>query len=126
MGKGYEKNQERLQVLNSFGKILVRRSKSCCELCGSSDSSLSIFEYNPEKEASIDRCFFICKTCKEELSQKKMDSDYWRFTSSSMWSEVPVVQAQVYSLLQVLSKDNQWATDLLDQFFLSEDVSRFL
>ena len=128
MGKaGYDKNQERKSLLNSFGKTLARRSKSCCELCGEGDQKLEVYELEPApKEPELERSYFICETCKQELSLKNLNPNYWRFLSETIWSEIPVIQAQSVLLLRKLSVDNQWATDLQEQMYLSEDTESLL
>jgi len=127
MGKGYDKNQERKELLNNFGRQLVRRSKSCCELCGEGDQKLEVFELEPEsRKPEFERVYFICETCKSELSKKVVSNSYWRFLSETVWSEIPVIQAQAVLILRRLSEKEQWASDLLEQIYLTDGVEELL
>ncbi len=127
MAKGLDKHKERQQLLSSFGKQLTRRAKSCCELCSQNDVKLSVFEFNENiKEVVFENLLFICETCENELNKKKYDSNYWKFLLETVWSEEPIIQAQAVVILKKLSIDNQWATDILDQVYLSPEVEELL
>jgi len=118
---GYDNNRARVDELNSFGKKLARRCKSCCELCGESDS-LSIYEVPPVKDPDIDKCIMLCNVCLEQLKDKKnINEHHWHCLNESAWSEVPAVQVVVWRLLNKLSS-NLWAQDLLDQLYLDDEV----
>ena len=117
----YDDNQERIATLNSFGKSLARRCKSCCELCAS-NGSLSIYEVPPVKDPDIDKCIMICDQCKEQLNDKKnINEHHWHCLNESAWSEIPAVQVVAWRLLKRLESE-PWAQDLAEQLYLEDDV----
>ena len=117
----YDDNQARLAELNSFGKNLARRCKSCCELCGKNDS-LSIYEVPPVKDPDIEKCIMVCPTCLEQLNDmENLNEHHWHCLNDSAWSEVPAVQVVVCRLLNRLNSE-LWAQDLLEQLYLDDDI----
>lgn len=123
MSKGHAKHQERHHGLSLFGKDLVRRCGSKCELCESSGVKLSVFEVPPiGTEPDFSHCIMICETCQFQIEKpKRIDSDYWHFLASSMWSTVPPVKVISVAMLKHLSDKNDWAVQLLDQVYLDSD-----
>ena len=124
MAKGLEKHQERLRQLSLYGKDLTRRSRSCCELCGSAGQKLSIYELEPiPKDPEFERCLFLCDDCRTPLTNpKQLDPERWRFLSETIWSEIPIVQALAARILDALSRRERWAADLLEEAYLEEEV----
>ena len=124
MAKGFDRHQERKSELSSFGKNLVRRSGSSCELCGSSGIQLSIYELPPvPKDPDYDRCIFICENCLDQLDNpKNINADHWRCLNNTIWSETAVIQALSIRMLKKISIDNSWAEELLDQVYPDPEV----
>lgn len=124
MAKGFDKNQERKTELSLFGKNLVRRSGSACELCSSGGTALSIYEIPPvSKEPDYDRCIFICGECREQIDNTgKINSDHWRCLNNSIWSETAVIQALSLRMLRILAEKHNWAEELLDQVYPDPEV----
>lgn len=124
MAKGYQRHQERIKALSLFARNLTRRSRACCELCGSSGVKLVIFEVVPiSSEPEYEHCIFICETCKTQLDKpKKMDPTHWQCLYSAIWSEVPAVQVVAVRQLRQLAKQAPWAIDLLDQAYLDPET----
>jgi len=122
MSKGYEKNKERKVELSYFGKDLVRRSKSMCELCETSGTKLEIFELPPVPASpNFDRCMLLCEKCKQQTKNPD-DFNHLRCLSNSVWSEVPAVAALSIRLLNLLKDDHSFASELLDQIYPDEDT----
>ena len=128
MAKGYDRHQERLAALSSLGRELARRSRATCELCETSGVKLSVFEVPPApEEPEVTRCIFICDTCKEQIENpKRMEANHWRCLNNAMWSEVPAAQVMAVIMLHRLAKSEDWATDLLDQLYLDEEVQAWV
>jgi protein PhnA len=128
MAKGYDKSQERKAELNWFGKDLIRRCKSSCELCEEKERKLSVWEVPPTKvEPQFDSCIMICDECKEQLENKKLiKPDYWRFLQSTIWSEILPLQVISCVMLSYLKEDNSWAQDILDQVYLAPEVEEWI
>ena len=128
MTKGYEKNQERLQALSLFGKDLVRRAKSACELCGASGTSLKIFEVPPvPQEPDFDICIMACESCRNQLDKPSaLDANYWRSLSNVVWSETAAVQVLAVGILRLLADKHIWASELLEQLYLTEEIEDWL
>ncbi|MBI9100092.1 MAG: hypothetical protein JEY91_16540 [Spirochaetaceae bacterium] len=124
MAKGLERHRERKTELSSFGKNLVRRSGSSCELCGSVGTTLAIYEFPPvPKDPDYDRCLIICETCREQLDNpRKLHADHWRCLNNTVWSEVAVIQALSIRMLKTLAPENSWAEELLEQVYPDPEV----
>ena len=100
---------------------LIKRSGSKCELCQSVEG-VSVFEVGPDKVNSSDKCAYLCSSCSQTLSSGKVDDvNHWYCLNESMWSEHAVVQVLAYRALKML-KGETWASDLLDQLYLEDDV----
>ncbi len=128
MAKGYDKHQERKSELSFFGKNLVRRSGSSCELCGNSGIKLAIYELPPvPKDPDYDRCLFICEQCRTLLENPKIvNADHWRCLNNTMWSETAVIQAISIRMLKKIATQNHWAEELLDQVYLDPEVEEMV
>jgi protein PhnA len=128
MAKGYQRHQERLQQLHSFGRFLARRSGSRCELCEASGVPLAPFELPPyHDDPDPERCLFLCETCRHELTLPRRANPYhWRVLEATAWSGVPAVQAAAVAVLRHLAGEQGWSADLLDQLYLSEEVDALL
>ncbi|MDA3810424.1 MAG: hypothetical protein PF518_08860 [Spirochaetaceae bacterium] len=124
MAKGLERHQERKTELSSFGKNLVRRSGSSCELCGASGIFLAIYELPPVPQTpDFDRCLFICEECKGQLENpKRMNPDHWRCLNNTIWSETAAIQALSLRLLKKIATVHHWAEELLDQVYPDPEV----
>jgi len=127
MAKRFDQFQERKQKVSMFGKDLVRRSKSCCELCGESGVKLQVYEVPPvHEEPEFESCVFICDTCLEQIDNpKRVDTGHWRCLNNSVWSEIPAVQVASIRMLRTLAKSEIWAEDLLDQAFLDPEIEEW-
>jgi protein PhnA len=125
MSKGRDKHQARQQELSLFGKDLVRRCGSQCEVCQDSGVSLSIFEVPPvPTEPEYERCLMICETCKEQIEHpKRIEPNRWRCLGTTMWSEVIPAKVTAVVMLNHLNEKLgvEWAQELLEQVFLVED-----
>jgi protein PhnA len=100
----------------SIDKVLMERSGSVCELCGSSEK-LSAFAVAPKNDEIV-----VCGTCSEQLNDEaKVDENHWRCLNDSMWSVEPAVQVVVYRMLSQL-KSKGWTQDLLDQMYMEPEV----
>ena len=128
MAKGLEKHQERQRRLSLFGKDLTRRSGACCELCVQSGVALKVFEVAPvAQEPDYEKCLFICEDCRDSLAKpKKMNPDRWRVLNETIWSEVPAAQVMAARILDFLSRDHNWARDLLDEVYLDKEVEEWI
>ena len=124
MAKGLDKYQERQRQLSLFGKDLTRRARSCCELCGTKGAKLEIYELAPiPKEPEFERCVFICQECALPLENpKQFVSNYWRFLKEAIWSETPAVQVLAARILDLLSRKETWAGEILDEAYLDEEI----
>jgi protein PhnA len=122
MAKGRDEHEARKNEVSSFGKDLVKRSKSCCELC-TENTSLGIYEIAPvPADPDIEKCVMICDVCREQLEDAKtINVNHWHCLNETAWSEVPAIQVLAWRMLTQLT-DQPWAQDLKDQLFLEEDI----
>ncbi|MGZ3927508.1 MAG: PhnA protein, partial [Mucilaginibacter sp.] len=98
---------------------LVARSGNCCELCKST-GNLVVYTVRPAEHA--DNKILVCEACAAQLEKgADTDSQYWRFLTEAMWSEVPAVQVVAWRILSRL-KQEDWATSNLDMLYLDDDT----
>jgi protein PhnA len=103
-----------------FGEIILNRSEHKCELCGS-DQTVKVYEVPPQDKTSEANCIAVCIVCQNQIDKKaELDQEHWKCLSSSMWSEVPVVQVVSWRILSRLKADS-WASDQLDMLYLDND-----
>lgn len=128
MSRGHDRHQERHHGLSLFGKDLVRRCSSHCELCDAQGVKLGIFEVPPvPTEPLLDHCTMICETCREQIERPKFrDNNHWRCLNHSIWSSVPAVKVLAIAMLQNISEQERWAVELLEQVYLEPEESEWL
>ena len=128
MRKGHSVKQARRLSLSVFGKDLVRRSRSCCELCEVAGVRLNVFEVPPAAlEPDVQRCTFLCDHCFEQLQRpKRVDLNHWRCLNKSMWSSAPVVQVLAVAMIYKLKPDVEWADELLEQVYLEPELAEWV
>lgn len=128
MSKGYARNQERLQILNSFGKDLTRRAKSKCEFCEAANVKLSVYEViEAKEEPQIECCMLICQDCAAKLDNlKKANAAEMRFLENTAWSEVPIIKACAIYVLRKLADKNPWAYDIQENVYIDPDTEALL
>ncbi len=128
MAKGLEKHKERINELTSFGKNLIRRSASSCELCSKKQVQLKIYELPPvSKSPDYERCLLVCDECRDQIENpKKIKSDYWRCLNNTVWSETAVIQALSIRMLNIIAVKNSWAEELLDQVYPDQEVEEMV
>lgn len=123
MSKGHAKHHERHHGLSQFGKDLVRRCGSKCELCESAGVKLAVFEVPPiDAEPNYDHCIMVCETCQGQIDRpKSIEPDYWHFLANTMWSPVQPAKIMAVVMLHHLSAKHPWASDLLEQVYLEPE-----
>lgn len=103
-----------------FEEIILKRSESKCELCGS-DQSVKVYEVPPQDKTSEANCIAVCAVCQNQIDKKaELDQSHWQCLTTSMWSEVPGVQVVAWRMLNRLSTES-WAADQLDMLYLDDD-----
>lgn len=127
MAKGFERNKLRIGILDSFGKDLARRSHCHCELCGTGNVKLRVYEVPPAPEnPDIDTCLFICETCRRQIENPKtIEPNYWRSLHETVWSELPPVRIMAFRLLTKLAVSEDWAAEILEQLYLDEEIKEW-
>lgn len=97
---------------------LIDRSQNKCELCGS-EETLDVFALT--SNADDEHTLYACATCRGQLDGADLNERHLFCLKDSMWSQEPAVQVASYRLLKRLS-GHTWASDLLDQLYLPDDV----
>ncbi|WP_415898967.1 phnA protein [Neptuniibacter sp. QD48_11] len=128
MSRGHARYQERHHGLSLFGKDLVRRCSSHCELCNAQGVKLGIFEVPPIlTEPNFEHCIMICDVCTQQIERPKIrDNNHWRCLNSSIWSPVPAVKVMAIAMLQNIAQQERWAVELLEQVYLEPDEQAWL
>jgi protein PhnA len=96
------------------------RSGGRCELCGSESSPAA----HPIDEGATEthKHVLLCDTCLPAItSAALLDDSRWFCLQESVWSEVTAVQVLSFRLLH-RTGGASWATELLDQVYLEDDV----
>jgi protein PhnA len=105
-------------------QVLIERSGSSCELC-SSNTGLGVYEVSASGGSSAQTSILVCEVCLGQITKTAdMDVKHWHCLSTSMWSEVPVVQVMAWRLLNRLRAEG-WAQDLLEQIYLDEETLKW-
>lgn len=128
MSKGHDRHQERHHGLSLFGKDLVRRCSSHCELCDAQGVKLSIYEVPPvTSEPNFDHCIMACETCLEQVDRPKLrDANHWRCLNHSVWSTVPAVKVLAVVMLKKIAEKENWAQELLELVYLEPEESDWI
>ena len=128
MSKGHQRHAARHHGLSLFGKDLVRRCSSHCELCDVQGVKLSIFEVPPIAETpEFERCVMLCDNCIDQIEKPKLrDSNYLRCLNHSVWSTVPAVKALAVKLVEALSEQERWALELKEQLYIEPELQHWL
>jgi len=124
MGKGYETNQARIRVLQSFGKDLARRAKSTCELSLAKGVPLKIYEVLPvPSEPDFDRCLFLSEPTIAALEKPSLlVAGDWRHLGELIWAENPLVPMMAVRILTYLGKTHDWCREIVEEAYLDDEV----
>ncbi|MBS3921982.1 MAG: PhnA domain-containing protein [Nitrosarchaeum sp.] len=106
----------------SINQELQNRSKNICELCSSEDENLMVYAVPPKDKDNNEHVVILCNNCNNKIiNNDYTDSNYWRFLTGSIWSEVPAVQTLSYKILSKL-KPAEWALETVDSVYLEESL----
>ncbi|MDF1800007.1 MAG: PhnA domain-containing protein [Planctomycetota bacterium] len=104
---------------------LLARADGACELC-TSTTEPAPFELSHAPGTGAEAAVLLCATCRAGLPDAEADdapdASHWRCLTTSMWSEVPAVQALAFRQLSSLAALEPWAAELLDQLYLEDDL----
>ncbi|MEQ1508033.1 MAG: hypothetical protein ABMB14_37740 [Myxococcota bacterium] len=98
-----------------MGKLLTRRSRGKCELCGG-DGDVRPYELPPfPEEPDPERTLMTCGRCREWLERGVIDPVQAHFLSSAVWAELaPVKLAAARLLLACDDFDDPWVRDAIE------------
>ncbi len=98
-----------------LGKLITRRARSVCELCGSK-ADLRLYELAPyPEEPTEDRALLACGRCRGWLDDEQTEVMAAHFLSGAVWNELPAVRlAAGRMLLAVRDADDPWIEDALE------------
>ena len=136
---------QRANLLHQLGKNLVRRAKSCCELC-SENTSLFPLEIPPfPEEPSLENSLFLCEICIQRMlvilpnsnctfskpPKGRFDtlflSNDLLFLQQKIWSDIAVVQVSAVLMShKAISLGFGWAIEMIDGVYLEEENSNWL
>jgi protein PhnA len=104
----------------SLEETLNKRAADQCELC-KAENDLKIYEVPPKSDRREEDSLLLCAKCFAQLDKKEaLDSKHWACLTTSMWSEVPVVQVVSWRLLNRLRSES-WASENLDMMYLDDE-----
>ena len=108
----------------SIETILIQRCENKCELCSATDD-LVVYPIPPTTLESADQSIMVCCTCQDQiLNPENMDANHWRCLNDSMWSPIPAVQVMAWRMLSRITEEG-WPQDLLDMFYLEDNVKKW-
>lgn len=93
-----------------------------CELCEKEGQtgSYTVEPEHPQFSSNIQ----ICRVCSGQITgEQEIDSTHWFCLQSAIWSENPAVQVVAIRMLTTIG--NSWATDILDQAYVDDLVSKW-
>jgi protein PhnA len=100
-------------------ELLAQRCGNKCELCEATDN-LKVYEV-PPATGNMDDAILACQKCLAQIEKKEeLDATHWQCLTTSMWSEVPVVQVMVWRMLNRL-RNESWAADSIDMIYLDKE-----
>lgn len=103
---------------------LKERSGNTCELC-TATGILNVYEVPPVSSNEAEKEIYICNTCLAQIEKKEeLDANHWQCLSTSMWSEVPMVQVVAWRMLNRF-RNESWAADNLDMMYLDDELMEF-
>ncbi len=111
MVKGFEKHQERLRAIESYGKELARRAARRCELCKENNEPRA-WDSAKDEEPSLETLILLCIRCRNFADGKTPDERTLRFLEEAVWNEHPHVAGLAKSLLARV--DTDWARRVMD------------
>jgi len=118
-----------MEAVEALGKMLVRRGHAQCELCQTGHRQLTVVEVPPlPEEPDAEHAVFLCEQCRNGVEgEKNLDSNYWHFLPSVIWSEVVPVQVTAVRLCRKLEEQGiSWASEALADLYLPPDVEKLL
>jgi protein PhnA len=100
---------------------LIERSGNTCELCEASEN-LGEYTVPMSTNSDVDGSVLLCEKCSSQVnSNADLDKNHLYCLQGAAWSPTASVQVVAYRLLSKLT-DEPWATDLLEQMYLEDDV----
>ena len=100
-------------------KLASERAAGHCEIC-SNQSELKEYFVEPGINSPQDEIPAICATCLDQINGvKSLDVNHWRCLNESIWSEVPGVKVLSWRMLHQI--EDQWAKDLIETMYLSDE-----
>lgn len=100
---------------------LFERAQGACELCGS-DENLGPTLVDSRAPETAAPAVLTCEVCRMATqSREPLEGAHWYCLQEAVWSGVPEVQVSAYRLLHRVQRET-WATDLLGQVYLEDDV----
>lgn len=120
------KRQKQRAAVGRLGKLLTRRSRGRCELCGSRDDVRG-YELVPyADEPDPERALMACARCRAWLERGEADPvDAW-FLSEAVWAEVaPVRLAAARMLLSIDDPGNPWIRETFEAAGVDPQTGEF-
>jgi hypothetical protein len=123
MAKGYQTNKERLELVNSFGKVLGKRASFRCEWCDGSDD-LRVWDYRPEAEPATENLALLCAPCRSLAKGNDCDERRLHSIRNALWSDIPAVAE---GAARVLARCREpWAREAIEESLIADGVKREL
>lgn len=103
---------------------LQERSGNQCELCEAT-GKLNVYEVPPVSANETDKEIYICDTCMAQIEKKEeLDAAHWQCLTTSMWSEVPMVQVVSWRMLNRFRTES-WAADNIEMMYMDDEMMEF-
>src|SRR5690554_209577 len=112
-----------IMTITPLEKDLFARANDICELCGA-DQTLQPFAVAPFEADTVEHTALLCATCREQIEGEDdaLDPTHWFCLQEAIWSPVAPVQVLSYRLVRRLARKATWASDILAQAYLPDEV----
>jgi len=108
-------------TMTELESMLLTRSGGACELCSSTES-LTRYDV-PSRSERDDTSVVICATCEMQLGDgAELDEKHWMCLQGAIWSEHAAVRVLSWRILRQLGTEVSWASQLLEEVYIPDDV----
>ena len=106
----------------SLESNLQDRAQGQCEMCTSSDQSLSTYSIKPKKDNNESDHVMLCTLCIHDIDSEDISNEsHWRCLNESIWSEIDGIKVLAYRQLKKLNKTD-WANDVIEMMYLEDGL----
>ena len=123
MAKGYDANQERKELIASYGKMLGKRAGFKCEWCEGKDD-LRLWEFRPDQEPEEGALALLCGRCRTIADGAPAEPEELHVLRNALWSDIEAIACGAGRVL--VRSGVSWARDAIDESIYDEALKEKL